>query len=118
MTPDSHDTTSIADYSHLLQNYIQPVEDNGFSDRVLSQINKTQDQNVLPRRGLILAAAFTGGVIAARQLPSLSRMVTNDGLITAIPSLPALDISLYTLAGLSIFTVFALCSLLEPLTDV
>jgi len=117
-TPQLPDDAAFKD---MFEDYAAPVEDNGFSNTVLQEI-QLREQTAFPwRKTLISFAAFAGGVIAAKQLPALSELSGRAAALTPqtdIISLQTFDVPLYTLAGLSILAAFALWSLFEPLLDV
>lgn len=121
MAQTDHTRPSDAAFKDLLKDYAAPVKDNGFSDSVLQEINLREPTSPLTWRKTCLSlAAFTGGLIAAKQLPALSKLGGQAAALTPASDIGALlsfNLSLYTLTGLFIFTAFALWSIFEPLID-
>jgi len=114
--------SSDAAFKDLLKDYAAPSQDNGFSERVLQDIQRQEKRNSFPWRKTCLSlAAFTGGLIAAKQLPALSKLGGQATALTPTANMGAflnLNPSIYTLTGLFIFAAFALWCLFEPLIDI
>ena len=114
-TPDNNS------YKALLTDYIAPIEDDGFSASVLENLHaEKKHSHIIWRKTIISLAAFTGSIIAAKQLPSLSNLshkalALQPDISLSAPSL--IDPSIYTWLGLSILASFALWTLLETLID-
>ena len=84
-----------SDFQALLQDYMKPVADNGFTQSVLTEIGtqgQQHEQNItIYRRFGLYSAAFIGGIIAAVQLPKLNQLFKN--LNVNQPALPNVEIS-------------------------
>lgn len=105
-------------FNALLSDYAAPIGDDGFSEGVLASLPTTQISNPSKAK-FVSIAAVVGGGIAALQLPSLWRYISN----LKLPSLdiPNLDMgqveavttgSSYTLVATATFAVMMiwLCS--------
>ena len=67
------------DFQTLLQDYAAPIEDNGFSQTVLQNIDIIALQKTLAKRTKyrlysLYGAGFLGGILTATQIPSLGKL--------------------------------------------
>ena len=83
-------------FRDALSDYAAPIQDDGFTQSVIAQIEKETLKTDRLRRGLIYGACFIGGAIAATQLPAFMKVLSNMSAavkidMTVLPStLPAL----------------------------
>ena len=100
-------------FQDLLADYAAPVEDDGFTQKLLENVEAETKRVERIRRVSIYGACFTGGVIAAAQLPALVAMA--GGLRLALPAVPnagGLPISTLSLAAI-VFLGFVLWAALD-----
>lgn len=91
-----HETPEDNMFTDLLGEYAAPIADNGFSAKVLADIQMhTQEANTETRQNLknfiVGGAAIIGGMVAALQLPALWTYV--KGLSVPVVEVPTLDLS-------------------------
>ena len=100
-------------FQDLLADYAAPVEDDGFTQNLLENIQAEAKRVERIRRVSIYGACFAGGVIAAAQLPALATMAGNIKLaMPAVPDAGGLPVSTLSLAGL-VFLGFVLWAALD-----
>lgn len=71
-TPDD------SDYQALLQDYVAPLEDDGFSDVLLKQISDQQKQAARLKLILVGFACSLGGVIAGTQVKAFLTLMSEN----------------------------------------
>ena len=87
-------------FKALLKDYSAPVDDDGFTDSFLASLGQRQIR--LQRIKFIFLAAgfFTGGIIAAAQMPKVWSLIANIHL-------PASPVPIAAFAALFAFIVWA-----------
>lgn len=88
-------------FKDMLADYCAPVQEDGFSQNIMAQVNINIQRQEHIRRVSIYGASFVGGLIAASQFPSLLGLVAKMNIV--VPSLPhtdSLSLSTWSLAGL------------------
>ena len=113
MMQNSDDFFSDKLFQDMLADYAAPVEDDGFTQNLVENIEAEAKRVERIRRVSIYGACFTGGVIAAAQLPALAAMA--GSLKLALPAMPdagGLPISTFSLAAI-IFLGFVLWAALD-----
>ena len=112
-------------FENLLSDYAAPVDDDGFSARVMAQLpdeqnsaHNTTEISAQLRRTFIGGGAIVGGAIAATQVPALARLLGKVKLpdISAsemsVPVMASVDTSMmtttYGMAAIAIFVMGAL----------
>jgi len=92
-------------FENLLQDYAAPVADDGFTDHVMAQITAETEKQARLRRLILWGASFTGGVIAATQLPGLVQWLASVELSTgdAITNLPMWAMTALIVFGFAIW---------------
>lgn len=68
------DDTENNEFRELLSDYAEPINDDGFSDHVLMQVQKPRDMNML-KNLMIGGAALMAGFVALPQLGKLVQLI-------------------------------------------
>lgn len=87
-------------FKALLEDYAAPLEDNGFTNHVMKAVQQKQRHMQRVKFAFLAAGSFTGGIIAAGQMPRVWTFIANI-------SLPANPLALAGLAALFAFIVWA-----------
>lgn len=100
-------------FGDLLSDYAAPLPDEGFSARILEDIEAQQRHARRVKRRVLAGAVVLGGAIAASQVPALVRLAKNFTMqsppqISELPSLTSLPYGAPIIVGVFIFMLWVI----------
>jgi len=105
-------------FKDLLSDYVTPLDDDGFTQSLMAQLDQDAVKTEKLRRGLIYGASFVGGAIAAMQFPAFIKMLS--ALTPTLPNAAALPsdlpISQWTFMTI-VLLIFVLWAALDRTTS-